>query len=160
MLNTPSQIPNTLQYWFALFVTRHFCHKVSNIWRKISRSQNHVCLLALALEQCPARVDIGSLRSENWNNNLVHSFWEWRMKMPRSRMKSEMKMPRDWDREVKFQNNSREFSRNETLAGYWHIQNIYYTRCLVVEVWFGLESSIVSESVSQQFLFIWWNILV
>ena len=34
-------------------------------------------------------------------------------------MKSEMKMPRDRDREVKFQNNSREFSRNETLAGYW-----------------------------------------
>ena len=33
-------------------------------------------------------------------------------------MKSEMKMPRDRDREVKFQNNSREFLRNETLAGY------------------------------------------
>ena len=33
-------------------------------------------------------------------------------------MKSEMKMPRD--REMKFQNNSREFSRNETLAGYCH----------------------------------------
>ena len=30
-------------------------------------------------------------------------------------MKSEMKMPRDRDREVKFQNNSREFSRNKTL---------------------------------------------
>ena len=34
-------------------------------------------------------------------------------------MKSEMKMPRDRDREVKFQKKSREFSRNETLAGYW-----------------------------------------
>ena len=34
-------------------------------------------------------------------------------------MKSEMKMPRD--REVKFQNNSREFPRNETLAGYWRV---------------------------------------
>ena len=33
-------------------------------------------------------------------------------------MKSEMKMPRDRDREVKYQKNSREFSRNETLAGY------------------------------------------
>ena len=33
-------------------------------------------------------------------------------------MKSEMKMPRDRDREVKSQQNSREFSRNETLAGY------------------------------------------
>ena len=34
-------------------------------------------------------------------------------------MKSEMKMPRDRDREVKCQQNSQEFSRNETLAGYW-----------------------------------------
>ena len=33
-------------------------------------------------------------------------------------MKSERKMPRDRDREVKSQQNSREFSRNETLAGY------------------------------------------
>ena len=33
-------------------------------------------------------------------------------------MKSEMKMPRDREREVKFQIKSREFSRNETLAGY------------------------------------------
>ena len=33
-------------------------------------------------------------------------------------MKSEMKMPRDRDQEVKFQNNSREFSRNETLADF------------------------------------------
>ena len=33
-------------------------------------------------------------------------------------MKSEMKMLRDRDREVKFQRKSREFSRNETLAGY------------------------------------------
>ena len=33
-------------------------------------------------------------------------------------MKSEMKMPRDRDREVKCPKISREFSRNETLAGY------------------------------------------
>ena len=33
-------------------------------------------------------------------------------------MKSEMKMPRDRDREVIKEKNSREFSRNETLAGY------------------------------------------
>ena len=36
-----------------------------------------------------------------------------------SRSESEIEIPRDRDREVKFQNNSREFSRNETLAGYW-----------------------------------------
>ena len=48
--------------------------------------------------------------NEKWNENALRS---------RSRMKSEMKMPRDRDREVKCQQNSREFSRNETLAGYW-----------------------------------------
>ena len=36
-----------------------------------------------------------------------------------------MKMPRDRDREVKFQKKSREFSRNETLAGYWHVLHLY-----------------------------------
>ena len=36
-------------------------------------------------------------------------------------MKSEMKMPRDRDREVKCPKISREFSRNETLAGYCRI---------------------------------------
>ena len=34
------------------------------------------------------------------------------------RSESEIEIPRDRDREVKFQKNSREFSRNETLAGY------------------------------------------
>ena len=48
--------------------------------------------------------------NEKWNENELRS---------RSRMKSEMKMPRDRDREVKFPKKSREFSRNETLAGYW-----------------------------------------
>ena len=33
-------------------------------------------------------------------------------------MKSEIKMPRDRDRELKLPKKSREFSRNETLAGY------------------------------------------
>ena len=36
-----------------------------------------------------------------------------------SRSESEIEIPRDRDREVKFQKKSREFSRNETLAGYW-----------------------------------------
>ena len=35
-----------------------------------------------------------------------------------SRSESEIEIPRDRDREVKFQKKSREFSRNETLAGY------------------------------------------
>ena len=40
-------------------------------------------------------------RNEKWNKNLIHSFRE---------VKSEMKMPRDRDREVKFLENSREFT--------------------------------------------------
>ena len=76
-------------------------------------------------------------REKEWNLKCFHLFREWKVKWKcleieienekwnekalksRSRVKSEMKMPRDRDREVKFQNNSREFSRNETLAGYW-----------------------------------------
>ena len=45
-----------------------------------------------------------------WNEN------DWKS---RSRSESEIKMTRDRDREVKFQKNSREFSRIETLAGHW-----------------------------------------
>ena len=44
-----------------------------------------------------------------WNEN------DWKS---RSRSESEIKMTRDRDREVKFQKNSREFSRIETLAGH------------------------------------------
>ena len=72
----------------------------------------------------------GSLisRSEKWNENLVHSFREWKVKWKcldieiesekwnenvsksRSRVKSELKMPRD--REVKFLENFQEILRN------------------------------------------------
>ena len=69
--------------------------------------------------QCPARVDIGSSRSEKWNGNLVHSFREVKSEMKiwfthfknekwnenalisRSRVKSEMKMSQNRDREWK-----------------------------------------------------------
>ena len=44
-----------------------------------------------------------------WNEN------DWKS---RSRSESEIKMTRDRDREVKFQKNSQEFSRIETLAGH------------------------------------------
>ena len=50
--------------------------------------------------------------NEKWNENALRS---------RSRMKSEKKMRRDRDREMKCQQNSREFSRNKTLAGYWSV---------------------------------------
>ena len=69
--------------------------------------------------QCPARVDIGSSRSEKWNENLVHSFrevkseikiwftyfenekWNENASSSRSRMKSEMEIPQNRDREWK-----------------------------------------------------------
>ena len=69
--------------------------------------------------QCPARVDIGSSRSEKWNENLVHSFREVKSEMKisfthfenekwnenalrsRSRVKSEMRMSQNRDREWK-----------------------------------------------------------
>ena len=56
-------------------------------------------------------------KNEKWNENEMRS---------RSRMKSEMKMPRDQDQEVKFQKKSREFSRNETLAGYWKVVDLTF----------------------------------
>ena len=73
----------------------------------------------LRLFQGPARVDIGSSRSEKWNGNLVHSFREVKSEMKiwfthfenekwnenalisRSRVKSEMKMSQNRDREWK-----------------------------------------------------------
>ena len=74
----------------------------------------------------------GSLisRSEKWNENLVHSFREWKVKWKcldieiesekwnenvsksRSRVKSELKMPRDRDQEVKFLESFQEILRN------------------------------------------------
>ena len=69
-------------------------------------------------------------REKEWNLKCFHSFWELKSEFcfpfthfenekwnenalrSRSRMKSEMKMPRD--REVKCQTNSQEFSRKET----------------------------------------------
>ena len=42
-----------------------------------------------------------------------------------SRSESEIEIPRDRDREVKFQKKSREFSRNETLAGYCYKRHIF-----------------------------------
>ena len=76
-------------------------------------------------------------REKEWNLKCFHFFWEmksetnipftlfekWKVKWffvsLFSRSESEIEIPRDRDREVKFQKKSREFSRNETLAGYW-----------------------------------------
>ena len=76
-------------------------------------------------------------RKKEWNLNGFHFFWEikseiislftlfeiWKVKWFLislfSRSESEIEKPRDRDRKVKYEKNSREFSRNETLAGYW-----------------------------------------
>ena len=66
-------------------------------------------------------------------------------------MKSEMKMPRDRDREVKFQNNSREFSRNKTLASYCHLQLVIKMATEVCQVFFAI-SLFYFESLIGQML--------
>ena len=78
-------------------------------------------------------------REKEWNLKCFHFFREmkseiffpfnlfekWKVKWffvsLFSRSESEIEIPRDRDREVKFQKKSREFSRNETLAGYWYM---------------------------------------
>ena len=86
--------------------------------------------------QAPVRVGLKSSRSEKWKKYICFHFYprskKWNVlaftlfekcKVKRfcfhsfSRSESEIKMTRD--REVKFQKNSREFSRIETLAGHW-----------------------------------------
>ena len=58
-------------------------------------------------------------------NNPFTLFEKWKVKWffvsLFSRSESEIEIPRDRDREVKFQKKSREFSRNETLAGYCYV---------------------------------------
>ena len=49
-------------------------------------------------------------RSEKWKIKSLHFF---------SRSESEIETARDREREVKEKKNSREFSRNENLAGLW-----------------------------------------
>ena len=51
------------------------------------------------------------MRSEKWKIKSLHSF---------SRSESEIETDRDREREVKMKKNSREFSRNENLAGVCH----------------------------------------
>ena len=78
-------------------------------------------------KQCPARVDIESLRSEKWNENLIHSFRE---------VKSEMKiwftLFEKW--KVKWKSDSL-FSRSEikiwfTLFEKWKVK----WKCLEIEI--------------------------
>ena len=93
--------------WFCTFgawgketlALLRFCKAVMQMLtgKAIFGSDYNICTC-----QCPAKVDIKISRKKmkiwfslfkNWNKNLIHSFWE---------VKSEMKMLRDRDQEVKF----------------------------------------------------------
>ena len=61
--------------------------------------------------QCPARVDIESLRSERWkekSDSLFRGVKSENLSHPFREAKSEMKMPRYWDEGVRFFENSHE----------------------------------------------------
>ena len=67
-------------------------------------------------------------REKEWNLKCSHALnekWNENASRSRSQMKSEIEIPHDRDREVKFQKKSREFLRNKTLAGYCpgHLQS-------------------------------------
>ena len=96
-----------------------------------------------------------------------------------SRSESEIEKPRDRDREVKYEKNSREFSRNETLAGYCHrpyrpcpnfsvpasvkaksslVYNVFHQIGKIrtsgilrkgYEFWQGLKAELILESISE-----------
>ena len=67
-----------------------------------------------------------SFFSENWKV-------KWFFVLLFSRSESEIPILRDQDREMKFQNNSCEFSRNKTLAGYCRIAQYYIS--LLSGIW-------------------------
>ena len=84
---------------------------------------------------------------------------EWILKV--REVKSEMKMPWDRDQEVKCQQNSREFSRNETLAGYWKVvtkRNKNWKEFLSPElvIFSSLKNSPISSN-HQNFHQNWWQ---
>ena len=104
---------------FTLLISLHFS------WTKQNKIQSYMHNFTLFS------------REKEWNLKCFHFFREmksetnipftlfekWKVKWffvsLFSRSESEIEIPRDRDREVKFQKKSREFSRNETLAGYW-----------------------------------------
>ena len=114
----------------------------------------------------------GSLisRSEKWNENLVHSFREWKVKWKcldieiesekwnenvsksRSRVKSELKMPRDRDREVKFLENFREILENQEIK---KISNFVTNAFHLANVYSGIQQNAISESICHRGFWGW-----
>ena len=109
------------------------------------------------MHSCTYVISLFFLEKKEWNLNCFHFFREmkseiiflftlfekwkvnWFLISLFSRSESEIEKPRDRDREVKYEKNSREFSRNETLAGYCNTYNwepwlmtIFVTRQLIV----------------------------
>ena len=104
----------------------------------------YICCIFSVLHQnsakmhsCTFVISLFFLEKKEWNLNCFHFFREmkseiiflftlfekwkvnWFLISLFSRSESEIEKPRDRDREVKYEKNSREFSRNETLAGCW-----------------------------------------
>ena len=89
------------------------------------------------MHSCTYVISLFFLEKKEWNLNCFHFFREmkseiiflftlfekwkvnWFLISLFSRSESEIEKPRDRDREVKYEKNSPEFSRNETLAGCW-----------------------------------------
>ena len=98
------------------------------------------------MHSCTYVISLFFSRKKEWNLNCFHFFREmkseiiflftlfekwkvnWFLISLFSRSESEIEKPRDRDREVKYEKNSREFSRNETLAGYWPQLTFYMFR--------------------------------
>ena len=110
------------------------------------------------MHSCTYVISLFFLEKKEWNLNCFHFFREmkseiiflftlfekwkvnWFLISLFSRSESEIEKPRDRDREVKYEKNSREFSRNETLAGYCqnHLFSVFIAElspvycCLVI----------------------------
>ena len=92
------------------------------------------CIISLFFLEKKSEIWNAFTLFENWKVNLVFLSLI-------SRMKSEMKMHRD--RDVKCSKNSREFSRNETLAGYWKHPMMYNSDCKLQFYWTSTDIEIM-----------------
>ena len=97
------------------------------------------------MHSCTYMISLLFLEKKEWNLNCFHFFREmkseiiflftlfekwkvnWFLISLFSRSESEIEKPRD--RGVKYEKNSREFSRNETLAGYWSVHEFPGSNC-------------------------------
>ena len=98
-------------------------------------------------------------REKEWNLKCFHLFREWKVKWEcleieienekwnekalksRSRVKSEMKMPRDRDREVKFLENSREILKDQEIKKNYQTFTPEYNKKLFLNQYFSWQNA-------------------